>query len=246
MKETPKLLVATRNAGKAREYRALLAELPLAVTWLDAEGIGLEIEETGASFEENAILKATTYARASGLWTWADDSGLEVDALDGAPGVLSARYAGAGATDADRCRKLLDALAGIPWDRRTARFRCTVALATPDGKVQTTDGVCDGIIAFGPAGSHGFGYDPVFYLPGMGRTMAQLPPEEKHTISHRGHASRSAATLLREILFEAERRSELADILAACCVPGVTDSPCGFGSPLPIDPASPPASAGSA
>ena len=125
---TRKLLVATHNPGKVREYRELLADLPLEVTYLDAEGITLDVDETGTTFAENAMLKATTYARLTGLWTWADDSGLEVDALGGAPGVYSARYAGSGARDADRYRKLLDALAGVPWDRRTARFRCTVAL----------------------------------------------------------------------------------------------------------------------
>jgi XTP/dITP diphosphohydrolase len=195
-----KLLVATRNAGKAREYRDLLAGLPFEVTWLDAEGIELEVEETGATFEENAVLKATSYAQASGLWTWADDSGLEVDALGGAPGVLSARYAGPGASDADRYRKLLDALSGTPWVQRTARFRCVVALATPDGPTLTTDGACEGVIAFGPAGSHGFGYDPVFYLPDLGRTMAQLEPEEKHAVSHRGRAAGAMAEALARMV----------------------------------------------
>jgi XTP/dITP diphosphohydrolase len=195
-----KLLVATRNAGKAREYRDLLAGLPFEVTWLDAEGIELEVEETGATFEENAVLKATSYAQASGLWTWADDSGLEVDALGGAPGVLSARYAGPGASDADRYRKLLDALSGTPWDQRSARFRCVVALATPDGPTLTTDGACEGVIAFGPAGSHGFGYDPVFYLPDLGRTMAQLEPEEKHAVSHRGRAAGAMAEALARMV----------------------------------------------
>ncbi len=192
-----KLLIATRNAGKVREYRELLAALPLEVTYLDAEGITLEVEETGDTFADNAVLKATTYARASGLWTWADDSGLEVDALGGAPGVYSARYAGPNASDADRYRKLLDALAGVPWDQRTARFRCVVALATPEGgDVRTTEGVCEGIIAFGPLGNNGFGYDPVFYLPDRGVTMAQLPPEEKHAISHRGRAARAMVAVL--------------------------------------------------
>ena len=196
---TRKLLVATHNPGKVREYRELLAGLPLEVTYLDAEGITLEVAETGETFAENAVQKATAYARASGLWTWADDSGLEVDALGGAPGVCSARYAGAGASDADRYRKLLAALAGVPWARRTARFRCTVAIARPEGEVWTTDGVCEGIIAFGPAGANGFGYDPVFYLPEHGATMAQLPAEMKNQISHRGRAARKAAALLAEI-----------------------------------------------
>ena len=197
---TRRLLVATHNPGKVREYQTLLAGLPLEVTYLDAEGITLEVEETGHTFAENAVLKATTYARASGLWTWADDSGLEVDALDGAPGVYSAHYGGPGASDADRYRKLLDALTGVSWAQRTARFRCVVALATPAGDVKTADGACEGIIAFGPAGSNGFGYDPVFYLPDRGQTMAQLPAETKHEISHRGRAARAAETLLEAML----------------------------------------------
>ncbi len=195
-----KLLVATHNQGKVREYRELLVELPLEVTYLDAEGITLEVDETGTTFEENAVLKATTYAEVSGLWTWADDSGLQVDALGGAPGVYSARYAGEGATDADRYRKLLDALTGVSWDQRTARFRCTVALATPGGQVRTADGACEGIIAFGPAGENGFGYDPVFYMPEQNATMAQLPSELKNQVSHRARASQKALGLLREML----------------------------------------------
>lgn len=210
---THKLLVATHNPGKVREYRELLAGLLLEVTYLDAEGIDLEVDETGATFAENASLKAAAYARSSGLWTWADDSGLEVDALDGAPGVYSSRYAGPGASDADRYRKLLDALTGVPWDRRTARFRCTVALAIPHrgpgaleasdswvGEIRTADGVCEGVIAFGPTGDNGFGYDPVFYLPEHGLTMAQLAPEVKNQISHRGRAARAAAEILATIL----------------------------------------------
>jgi XTP/dITP diphosphohydrolase len=199
-----KLLVATHNQGKVREYRELLADLPLEVTYLDPEGITLEVEETGATFEENARLKATTYAGLSGLWTWADDSGLEVDALAGAPGVYSARYAGPNATDADRYRKLLDAMTGVPWKHRTARFRCSVALATPDGDVRTADGVCEGVIAFGPAGSNGFGYDPVFYLPGNDQTMAQLPPEVKNQVSHRGRAAQNALALLKDMVSATE------------------------------------------
>ncbi len=199
-----KLLVATHNQGKVREYRELLVELPLEVTYLDAEGITLEVDETGTTFEENAVLKATTYAEVSGLWTWADDSGLQVDALGGAPGVYLARYTGEGATDADRYRKLLDALTGVSWDQRTARFRCTAARATPGGQVRTADGACEGIIAFGPAGENGFGYDPVFYMPEQNATMAQLPSELKNRVSHRARASEKAVGLLREMLDAAE------------------------------------------
>jgi XTP/dITP diphosphohydrolase len=125
---------------------------------------------------------------------------LQVDALDGAPGVFSARYAGEGATDADRYRKLLDTLTAVPWDRRTARFRCTVALATPAGDVRTAEGVCEGVIAFGPAGDHGFGYDPVFYMPDHNLTMAQLPPDLKNQVSHRARASQKALSLLQGML----------------------------------------------
>jgi len=195
-----RLLVATHNTGKVREYRELLARLPLEVTYLDAEGIALNVEETGATLTENAVLKARTYAAVSGLWAWADDSGLEVDALRGAPGVLSARFAGPGSNDADRYRKLLDSLAGVPWSQRSARFRCIVAIATPAGDVQVAEGTCEGIIAFGPVGQNGFGYDPVFYMPEHGATMAQLAPDLKNMISHRGRAARAALLSLQEML----------------------------------------------
>jgi XTP/dITP diphosphohydrolase len=197
---TNRVLVATHNPGKVREYREILAALPLELTYLDPEGITLEVEETADTFAGNAVLKATAYARFSGLLTWADDSGLEVDALGGVPGVFSARYAGPGAGDADRYRKLLDALAGVAWERRTARFRCVVALATPAGEVHTGEGACEGIIAFGPAGDNGFGYDPVFYFPERGLTMAQLPAAVKNQISHRARAAHAAAQILREMV----------------------------------------------
>ena len=184
-----KLLVATNNPGKVREYEELLVGLPLEVTFPAHEGIALEVEESGATFEENARLKALAYARASGLVTLADDSGLEVDALGGAPGVWSARYAGAGASDADRYQKLLDALTGVPQGQRTARFHCVVALARPDGTVRTAEGRCEGQIGWAPRGEHGFGYDPVFIVDGFdGQTMAELVPEVKNRISHRARA----------------------------------------------------------
>ena len=136
----------------------------------------------------------------TGLWTWADDSGLAVDASAGAPGVQSARYAGVGASDADRYRKLLDVLSGVPWAERGAQFCCVVALCLPEGETRTAFGDCPGIIAFGPAGDNGFGYDPVFYLPDRGCTMAQLPGDVKNQISHRGRAARSAAQILADML----------------------------------------------
>jgi XTP/dITP diphosphohydrolase len=184
-----KLLVATNNPGKVREFEELLVGLPFEVTFPAREGIALEVEESGATFEDNARLKALAYARASGLPTLADDSGLEVDALGGAPGVWSARYAGPGAGDADRYQKLLNALAAVPDGRRTARFRCVVALAWPDGAIRTAEGRCEGQIGWAPRGEHGFGYDPVFIVDGSGgQTMAELPPEIKNRISHRARA----------------------------------------------------------
>ncbi len=203
-----KLLVATHNAGKVREYRQLLADLPLDVTYLDEEGVDFDVEETGKSFTENAVQKATAYAEATGLWTWADDSGLEVDALDGAPGIRSSRYAGPGASDEDRYRKLLRELDGVPWGARTARFRCVVAITTPEGEVRNAPGRCEGIIGFEPRGSHGFGYDPVFFLPQFDRTMAELSPEVKNRISHRARAARAAKRLLWGMLQEVEKRNQ--------------------------------------
>ncbi len=197
---TTRLLVATHNPGKAREYRELLADLSLEVTYLDAEGITLEVEETGGTFMENAVLKATTYARASGLLTWADDSGLEVDYLDGWPGVASARHAGPDATDQDRVQILLERMADAPFEKRGAVFRCVVAVATPAGVVFTAAGASSGVIARQPAGEHGFGYDPIFFVPQFGRTYAQLAPEEKHAISHRGRAAQRARVLLARYL----------------------------------------------
>ena len=202
-----KLLIATHNPGKVREYRALLADLPLEVTYLDAEGITLEVDETGATFAENAILKARAYAATSGLLTWADDSGLEVDALHGAPGVYSARYgAPAARSDADRVRYLLDKLVGVKEADRTARFRCVVALATPAGEVRTVYGACEGRIATAPRGENGFGYDPVFLVAEYDYTvtLAELEPAVKNQISHRARASQKAKLLLEKFNFFGE------------------------------------------
>jgi XTP/dITP diphosphohydrolase len=206
------LLVATHNQGKILEYRSLLADLPLAITWLDQEGITFEVEETGSTFVANACLKAEQYANLTGLWTWADDSGLEVDALGGEPGVYSARYGGPGLTDRDRTLRLLSALRERPGAPRTARFRCVVAIAVPGGPVYTTEGVVEGEITAEPRGEFGFGYDPVFYVPEHGATMAELPPHVKNRISHRGLASAGAARLLAALLERMGRGSnEKAD-----------------------------------
>ena len=184
-----RLLIATNNVGKVREYAELLAGSGFDLFRLADVGLDNEVEETGATFTENASLKARAYGLASGLLTLADDSGLEVDALGGAPGVHSARYAGPGATDADRIRKLLAALDGVPWEKRTANFRCIIALSWPDGHLETFEGRCDGVIAFEPKGTNGFGFDPVFYMPEYNCTMAELPMDIKNRISHRGRAA---------------------------------------------------------
>ncbi|MCL4880503.1 MAG: RdgB/HAM1 family non-canonical purine NTP pyrophosphatase [Anaerolineae bacterium] len=196
-----KLLVATTNRGKLAEYRELLADID--VEWVDLQDVGLgtmEVAETEDTFAANAILKARAYCEASGLLTLADDSGLVVDALDGAPGVYSARYgAPEVTTDRGRYEKLLAALQDVPLEKRTARFKCVVALAAPDQEIVTVEGKIEGRIAFSPRGSNGFGYDPVFLLSD-GRTLAELPSAEKNRISHRGNALEKAQPLLIELI----------------------------------------------
>ena len=194
-----KLLLATTNRGKAREYRELLAGLPFVLTTLSDEGITFEVEENEGSFEGNARLKAVAYSRTSGLMTLADDSGLEVDALNGEPGVRSARYAGENATDEERVAFLLNNMKTVPQGKRTARFQCVIALAQTAEKVVVCHGFCEGEIAFAPKGSGGFGYDPVFYFPEYALTMAELSPEVKNQVSHRGRAVREVYKLLRQI-----------------------------------------------
>ena len=189
--------MATSNQAKVREYKHLLHSLPFELVSLAEQGITTAVSEVGGSLEENARLKATTLAAQSQLMALADDSGLEVDALGGEPGPLSARYAGEGASDRDRLNYLLVRLKGVPWERRSARFRCVIAIATPDGEVELCSGECRGVITFEPKGRHGFGYDPVFYLPELGKTMAELPLEIKNQISHRGQAARQACQWLR-------------------------------------------------
>lgn len=193
----PHVLLATRNPGKIREIREISRGTPLVWHALD-EFTGIEdVEESGATFAENARLKALHYARLTGLCTLADDSGLEVDALDAAPGVHSARYAGSPRDDAANNRKLVQALAGVPFERRAARFRCVMALAA-GGRIEIqTEGTVEGLIVDEPRGDNGFGYDPHFWLPDLQRTVAELPAEQKNARSHRGQA-------LRAMLAEAE------------------------------------------
>lgn len=196
----PKLLLATNNRGKVAEFRQLLEGCGWELVTPAEIGLALEVEETGQTYAENATMKAEAYARASGLVTLADDSGLEVDALGGRPGSLSARYAGPDRTDRERVETLLQELAGVPDERRTARFRAAIAIADPDGGVELVEGLVEGRIAREPQGANGFGYDPVFLLPDRGKTAAELPPEEKNVISHRGVAARKARAILESRL----------------------------------------------
>jgi XTP/dITP diphosphohydrolase len=240
----PKLLIATGNPGKMREYRDLLRAVPFQLVSLSDMGITDEVEETGVTFHENAALKTSGYAALSGLLTLADDSGLEVDALDGAPGVYSARYGelpstptdqflpGTGQegkmTDEDRVALLLRNLEGVPWERRTARFRCVIAIGRPNqegGERTGSDsqageeipptplyergafsgltfmvGSVAGMIQYEPVGDEGFGYDPVFYLPSFGQTLAQISLADKNLISHRSDAARKAVAFLTDKL----------------------------------------------
>ena len=197
---SPKLLVATGNQGKMREYRHLLKDLALELVSLDDLGITEEVEETGQTFIENAWLKASGYARLSGMLTLSDDSGLEVNALGGEPGINSARYGGdACNSDDDRVRLLLRNLDGVPWQQRIARFKCVIAICSPQGQQGSVVGSVAGMIQYEPRGEEGFGYDPVFYLPSYGLTMAQLPLEEKNRISHRANAAGKAVKFLDNV-----------------------------------------------
>jgi XTP/dITP diphosphohydrolase len=199
-----KVVVATRNKGKLRELVPLLAHLELELRTIDEVAPDAELREDGVTFVENALAKARQAARATGLPAIADDSGLEVDALDGAPGVYSARYAGPGADDESNNSKVLEALRGVPPVRRTARFRCVAAFVDPARALEIVrHGACEGEILEAPRGQDGFGYDPLFFVPTVGRTMAELPLEEKNRLSHRATAFRAlgdalAATLARK------------------------------------------------
>ena len=195
-----KLLLATGNTGKAREFMALLQDIVIELVTLQGIGLKLEVKEVGKTYAENAALKALAYARASGLLTLGDDSGLEVEALGGAPGLYSARYVPLpAATDADRRAYLLGHLSGLsqPWQ---ARFHCTVALATPTGEVHFAEGICPGEIITEERGSNGFGYDPIFLIPELGRTLAELSMGEKNQVSHRARAVKAALPALLSFL----------------------------------------------
>ncbi|MBI4306869.1 MAG: RdgB/HAM1 family non-canonical purine NTP pyrophosphatase [Chloroflexi bacterium] len=210
------LVIATRNPGKLREFRRLLASLDARVISLQDAGVTITVEEIGNTYHENARLKAIGYARAAAAVTLADDSGVEVDALGGAPGVMSAVYTGPGQSDAQRTRHLLELMKGIPPEQRTARYRAVIAVAMPrksGTSCRLFEGTCEGSVALEPKGENGFGYDPVFFVPRFGRTMAELSDAEKDAISHRGNAARAASPYLKQTLLEYTWTDEPRDTL---------------------------------
>jgi len=192
------LLIATTNPHKIEEFRAIFADLPYRLVSPADVGLALDVEETGTTFAENARLKAIAYADASGLLALADDSGLEIDALGGEPGIYSARWAGENVSYPERFKMLFARLAGVPAEQRTARYRCAIAIAepAPRGLVGEVEGTLEGVIAEQPRGSGGFGYDPIFYVPEKSRTVGEMSAEEKHRISHRARAAAAARPIL--------------------------------------------------
>ena len=192
------LLLATTNEHKLNEFRAIFRELPFQLLSLRDVQIDIDVEETGTTFAENATLKARFYAQAANMLALSDDSGLEIDALGGEPGVYSARFAGRETSYAERFRLIFARLQDVPPEQRTARFRCAIALAEPSGAVQVVEGTIEGLIAESPRGENGFGYDPIFLVPGSGKTTAEMASEEKHQISHRGRAAEAARRLLED------------------------------------------------
>lgn len=202
---TQPIVLATTNQGKAKEFAVLLQGLSVEIETLkDYPEIG-DIVEDGQTFKENALIKARTVAKATGKLAVADDSGLMVDALDGAPGIYSARFAGEDKNDAKNTAKLLALLQDTPQEARGAQFCCAIAIVLPDGREYTTEGICRGEIAFAPAGDGGFGYDPVFLVPQWGKTFAELTMSEKNAISHRGKANAQALVILRELIGEGDK-----------------------------------------
>ena len=192
-----KLVLASKNQHKLVELRTILGQLGLEVVLESDVGVDVDVEETGTTFEENSLLKARAVMEASGMAAIADDSGLEVDALDGAPGVYSARFGGMD-NDEARTALLLEKLQGVPDEKRTARFVSAIACALPDGRVVTARGICEGTILFETRGDNGFGYDPVFYVPEIGMTFAEADGERKNAISHRGNALKEFCKVWKE------------------------------------------------
>lgn len=192
------LLLATTNRHKLAEFRAIFSDLPFTILSLTDIQLDIDVDETGTTFRENAELKALTYARASGMLTLSEDSGFEVDALGGAPGVYSARFMGVDTPYEERFRAILSQLQNVPLEQRSARFHAVISIAEPSGYVRSVEGVIEGVVADKPRGENGFGYDPIFLVPELGKTTAELAPEEKNRISHRGRAARLARVLLED------------------------------------------------
>lgn len=197
-----RMILATKNKGKIKELQALVQDMSIELLSLEDIPDMPDVSEDGYSFQENALKKACTIAKHTGITAIADDSGLEVDALNGAPGIHSARYAGEKATDQENIQKLLNALNGLSLNKRTARFRCSIAVCTPQGRYITAEGTCEGVIALEARGSHGFGYDPIFLLPDKNCTMAELEPSIKNLISHRAMALAKLKDILPAFLKE--------------------------------------------
>ncbi len=193
-----KMTIASKNKGKLEEIKYIFRNLPYEIVTMQDAGIEDDIPETGTTFEENALIKARHVQSLTGGVALADDSGLEVDFLGGAPGVYSARFAGEGASDAQKNAKLLSVLEGVPMEKRKARFVCVIAVVFPDGRELLSRGTFDGVIADAPAGENGFGYDPLLYVPEHGRTVAQMNEAEKNLVSHRGKALSAMLGLLKE------------------------------------------------
>ncbi|MBR0396193.1 MAG: XTP/dITP diphosphatase [Clostridiales bacterium] len=193
-----KLILATSNKDKAREIAEILSDTPFVVTTMKEEGYDPDIVEDGKTFEENALIKArTVHALAEGAYVMADDSGLCIDALDGAPGIYSARFCGENSTYPEKFAKIFEMLKDVPEEKRTAKFVCSIAVVRPDGSEFTVRGEVCGVLHEKPMGDGGFGYDPIFYVPEFGMTTAQMTKEQKNSISHRGKASRAMAEKLK-------------------------------------------------
>ena len=196
-----KLILATSNKDKAREIAEILSDTPFVVTTMKEEGYDPDIIEDGKTFEENALIKArTVHVLAEGAYVMADDSGLCIDALDGAPGIYSARFCGENSTYPEKFAKIFEMLKDVPEEKRTAKFVCSIAVVRPDGSEFTVRGEVCGVLHEKPMGDGGFGYDPIFYVPEFGMTTAQMTKEQKNSISHRGKASRAMAEKLKEEL----------------------------------------------